>query len=92
MSDVARVPESRCLDCGALMNRVGTADRDMKADPHPGDIAICIRCGAVMMLDNHLRLRGMTDEEMNQLFANHELMLDIAGKVHRIHFIKHSTG
>lgn len=90
--DVARVPVSRCLDCHALMDALGTGDRDVEAQPNPGDVAVCIKCGAVMKLDNNLRLRGMTDAEMDELIADRQFMDQIARMVQKIHFLKHLQG
>lgn len=90
--DVALVPESRCLNCGHAMNAVGTADLNDIALPSPGDVTVCIRCGAVMMLDENLRLRGMSDAEMDELVADTEWMGQIAKMVRAIHFVKHMEG
>lgn len=90
--DVVRVPESRCLNCGALMNALGTGDRHVEAKPEPGDVSVCIRCGAVMKLDGELRLRGMTNEEMDELTADRAWMDQIAKMVQKIHFVKHMQG
>jgi hypothetical protein len=90
--DRVRVPESRCLNCGKLMDALGTGDYDVPADPHPGDVTICIKCGAVMRLDGNLRMRGMTDAEMDELVADKEWMNQVAKMVGAIHFMKHMEG
>lgn len=92
--DVMKVPESNCLNCGALMSALGTGDRAVEARPEPGDanVAVCINCGAVMMLDEQLRLRGMTEEEMNELTSDRAFMDQVARMVHRVHFVKHMLG
>jgi len=90
--DVVRVPASRCLNCKAVMNALGTADRTVEASPSPGDIALCVKCGAVMKLDEKLRLRGMSDDEMDELTADHEWMDQIAHMVQKIHFPRHISG
>jgi hypothetical protein len=88
--DRVRVTESKCLNCGKLMDALGTGDRNIEAKPEPDDIAICIKCGAVMKLDDSLRLRGMTKSEMDELVADKEWMNQIARIVRGIHFIKHT--
>jgi hypothetical protein len=90
--DRLRVPESRCLNCHALMNSLGTGRRDVEASPSPGDVAVCIECGCVMKLDDRLRLRGMSEEEMDELTADREWMDRIASMVGKIHFLKHVRG
>lgn len=90
--DVVRVPESRCLNCDALMSALGTGYREVEAKPNPGDNVVCIKCGAVMKLDPQLRLRGMTDEEMDELTADRACMDDIAKMVKKIFFVKHMIG
>lgn len=87
-----KVSESRCLSCGAHLDALGTGNRAVEAKPEPGDAAVCIKCGAVMMLDEQLRLRGMTQEEMDELKANRAWMNEIARMVHRVHFVKHIFG
>jgi hypothetical protein len=90
--DHIRVPESRCLNCGARMDGLGTGDRDVEAKPEPGDVAVCIKCGAVMKLDENLRLRGMTEAEMDELTADRAWMDEVARMVRAIHFVKHMAG
>lgn len=96
MSDVAMVPESRCLACGYRMNAVGSAQAGVEARPEPGDVAVCIACGAVMKLDDHLRLRGMSEPEMDALVGDKAWMDEIARMVGRVHFVtqvaKHQRG
>jgi hypothetical protein len=90
--DRVRMPVSRCLNCKAVMNALGTGDRRVAAEPSPGDIALCIKCGAVMKLDDQLRLRGMSDEEMDELTRDREWMDQIARMVQKIQFLKHVSG
>lgn len=69
------------------MNAAGPMGRPLDpADlPEPGSYCVCMKCGAVMMYDNELRPRGMTEEEMDTLIADTETMNDIAKFVHRVH-------
>jgi hypothetical protein len=86
--DIARVPESVCLNCGAPLNMVGTGDANVEAKPEPGDVTVCIKCGGVMKLDENLRLRGMSDREMDELVADREWMDQVARMVQRVYFVK----
>lgn len=90
--DVVRVPESRCLNCNAVQDALGTGDERIEARPEPGDVVVCIKCGAVMRLDDKLRLRGMTEAEMDELVADRQWMDAVARMVQKIHFMKHVTG
>ena len=92
VSGKGKVPESRCLNCGHLMNTVATDRAGVEAKPEPGDNAVCLKCGAVMKLDENLRVRGMTDAEMDELVADHETMDEVARMVQKIHFLKHRDG
>ena len=86
--DIARVPESVCLNCGAPMNMLGTADVEVEAKPEPGHVAVCIKCGGVMKLDQDLRLRGMSAQEMDELVADREWMDQIAKVVRKVYFVR----
>ena len=90
MSDWVHAPENHCLRCGHKMNALGTAEQGVEAKPEPGSLAVCIHCGAVMMLDEHLRLRGMSDAEMDQITADPELMDSLARMVRKVHLLRHS--
>jgi hypothetical protein len=86
--DIIRVPESACLNCGHLLNALGTGDLNVEAKPEPGDVTVCIKCGAVMKLDQDLRPRGMSDQEMDELVADREWMDEVARVVQTVHFIR----
>lgn len=90
--DVARTPECNCLNCGKLLSALGTGDPTVEAKPEPGDVTVCLRCGAVMKLADDLRVRGMTDAEMDELIADKEWMNHVARMVKAIQFMKHMKG
>lgn len=85
--DVVRTKECNCLNCGAKLDALGTADRTVEAKPEPGNLAVCIKCGAVMMLAEDLTLRGMTSQEMDDVTADHEFMNELATMVRKVHFV-----
>jgi hypothetical protein len=86
---IARVPESLCPECGNKLNTAGTPDGGPGA-PSSGDLAVCIRCGAVQIYGADLRARGFTEAEKRDLLANQELLRQLRSAVERIHFIRHS--
>lgn len=88
MTDVHRVPEASCLNCGHRMNRAGSPDGSPIEPPQDGDLAVCIRCGAIMAYNSSGGLRGMTDAEMDEVTADHEYMDYLASLVKRVHFIQ----
>jgi hypothetical protein len=85
--DIAKIPESHCLECGYLLNASATADGTQQL-PSPGDLMVCMKCGAVMLHAGDLSPRGMTDQEMDDLIADTETMNEIAKVVKRIYLIR----
>jgi len=85
-----RTPRNKCLNCGFWTEAASTPDGSAGA-PTEGSLSVCIKCGAVMMFDQDLRLRGMTASEMDSLLADHELMGTLAKLVRCINFIRHRT-
>jgi len=75
-------PESKCLNCGYVMDAATGFGPDNK--PSEGDIAICFRCGAVMAFGKDLKLRGLSDQEIARIEADsllvRELSLQIQGR------------
>jgi len=57
--------------------------------PRPGEAVVCIACGAVCTFEDG-RLRGFTDEEMEDLLADPDAMDDLARMVHRVHLVRHA--
>ena len=86
--DLKRVPYSRCLACHKRVNTLGTGNRAVAAKPEPGDVVVCIRCGAVMRLDKKLKLRGMTQKEIDEITRDREWMDRVAKMVERVHLLK----
>ncbi len=86
--EVIRVPETACLECGHKLDAIGTAGGAMRT-PRPGEAVVCIQCGAAMTFEDG-RLRGFTDEEMEDLLADPHAMDDLARMVHRVHLVRHA--
>lgn len=88
MSDVKRIPATKCLECGHGLNSIGAIIDER--GPQPGDPIACIRCGAAMTIGEDGKLRGFTKTEMDELLADTEAMNDLAQMVKKIHLLKHA--
>lgn len=85
---IVRVPEHRCLNCGARLNAIGVHGQGLPAEmPEPGDPVACMRCGAVATWEDG-EIRGFTDAEMDALIADTERMDELARLVKGIHFLR----
>jgi Zn ribbon nucleic-acid-binding protein len=89
--DVRKIPQSHCLQCGYKVDASASTDGS-KALPAPGDIVVCMKCGAVMKHADDMSLRGMSDQEMDELTADTEFMDEIARAVQKVHFVRHAQG
>ncbi len=82
---ITRMPECRCLNCGRKFNAAGGVNAEDA--PEPGNICLCIECGAVMLYGEDLTVRGMTREEMDDLSNDAEAMQFLARQVRKIHML-----
>jgi len=82
---ITRTPECRCLNCGHKLNAAGGINAEDA--PEPGNICLCIECGAVMMYADNLTVRGMTREEMDDISNHAETMNFLARQVRKIHML-----
>lgn len=60
------LPWSACRICGYRVDSATQLD-DPKAVPQPGDLTVCLNCGAVSAFDEALLLREPTDAEREQI-------------------------
>jgi Zn ribbon nucleic-acid-binding protein len=88
---VRKTPLSHCLQCGYKLN-AGSSVEQPGLLPGPGDVVVCMKCGAVMKYADDMTVRGMSDAEMDELINDKEWMDAIARVVQRVHFIKHASG
>ena len=72
---------AECLNCGRQIKPT--------EPPDPGDIVVCTRCGAVMIYNHSLKLRGLTEQEMRDVQADPEVMDMLGKKVQGMYFIRH---
>jgi hypothetical protein len=82
---ITRTPESRCLNCNKKLDALGGIDTE--DSPEPGNLVLCIACGAVMMIADDLTPRGMTREEMDDVCNDAETMNFLARQVQKIHML-----
>lgn len=87
MLDSVRVPKNNCLNCGYLMDTLSPCF-EHNITPKPGDVSICLRCGAVMKISDNLTPRGMTEAEINALLEDEEFMFEIGKIVRAIHMVR----
>ena len=73
-------PHNFCPNCGYFSDRASGA-MGSKRPPGPGDIAICLSCGAPMIFTETLGLRPMQEEEFKALPAKVKRSLVLA-KLH----------
>lgn len=85
--DIRKLPECHCLQCGHKMNASGSVDGSLDL-PEPGDLVLCLKCGAVMKHADDMSVRGMTEQEMDELIADTETMDELAKNVQRIHIMR----
>jgi hypothetical protein len=83
------IPESHCLNCGRALTRI--SDLRSQAVPVPGSLVVCIYCSSVMAVADDLSMRGMTDDEIDQLLADEETVGDLREMVARVRFAKASA-
>jgi hypothetical protein len=84
---IRKTPLCSCLACGHRLN-AGAAPDDSGALPGPNDLTVCLQCGAVMKYAADMTLRGMSDEEMDELTNDADWMNEVARLVKRVHLIK----
>jgi hypothetical protein len=62
-ADVTPTRDSVCPFCGYTMNALGPADPRNTRRPQPGDPAICLQCGGILVFDADVSLRAMSNRE-----------------------------
>jgi hypothetical protein len=69
-----RIPKQRCAACGYRMDKSTEAFGD--AAPKPGDVSICLACGAVQVFTADLTLRNPTRDE-HEKFSRDQRIIDV---------------
>lgn len=65
------VPLSHCCACGKELDYATNIEGQ---SPSAGAYTICLDCGHLMMFDETLRLRNLTDQEMINIAGSPELL------------------
>jgi hypothetical protein len=71
------MPLSTCTSCGLKLDAAtGVAEDDHKGDivPDAGDFTVCINCGHLMIFNEDLTLRDLTDDEMIKVAGDKRLI------------------
>ncbi len=71
---IRRLPKSPCSSCGELLDAANNRDGH---NPKPGDLTLCVYCGAMSSFTETLHIRAMTPEEFRELPA--ELRAELEG-------------
>jgi hypothetical protein len=66
-----KMKPSKCLNCGKVLDAATCTDRE--SAPTPGSLSVCAYCSAVSMFDENLKLRPLTEAEVEEIFADPEL-------------------
>jgi hypothetical protein len=70
------IPKQQCLKCGKNLSGAAAPFQPTE-DAKPGDLAMCMFCGAVMRMDENLVVRALTEGELAALTNNGMLMAQI---------------
>lgn len=64
MNLTAASQKSHCPACGVDTDTVSVDAPGMEAQPHPGHLSICRKCGAVCQLTENMELRVLPEEDL----------------------------
>lgn len=70
------IPEQRCWFCFYLMDRAGDA-YEKGASPKPGDVSLCINCGAPGFFDETLQIIPPDENQLADLMVNEDVVKGI---------------
>lgn len=86
------VPDSHCPVCGYHADRASNCD-GFDASPQPGDLSVCVACGAMLTFTPELALAELTDDQKAALLpVERELLLDAQLMVRAMKRERESTG
>jgi hypothetical protein len=81
-SVTSATPERPCPACGAILDRAtSVAAEDPVLGPEPGDAALCVACGSVLVFTADLHYRVATQAEVDALQAQFGTELEQAQAV-----------
>lgn len=59
-----------CPFCRHTLDAATAGPSNPDAVPKPGDVTVCIECGAVLLFDDGLKVRGPTPEELVEILQD----------------------
>ncbi len=85
-----KVPVCHCLSCGYLFEDA-TVTSGHKKLPKPGDLSICLKCGAVAKFGPDLRVIPFSSAEIEDIQSDLETMNYLSKVIHTIRFVRASS-
>lgn len=76
-----RIPDSACPGCGAAMDYATASEGSPQ--PKPGDPGVCTACGTLIVLDEQLQKRRMTEVELAAFDADQRQELREVSAIYR---------
>lgn len=67
MNLTAASRKSHCPACGRETDTVSVDAPGMEAQPHPGHLSICRKCGAVRQFTETMELRVLSEEDLQNI-------------------------
>jgi len=64
---ITRTQPGRCRVCFYKADALGNAAESEHNLPKPGDIAICMSCGTISIIEDDMDLRPMTESEIEEI-------------------------
>jgi hypothetical protein len=65
--DSVRTEPNHCLNCGKLCDGATAVGEAGIVRPEPDSITICLYCGHLMVFDDEMRFRELTDAEYHEV-------------------------
>lgn len=85
---VTRAPEAHCVECGHAINAYGTVEgSDVQPIPNES-LTVCLKCGAVHMIGDGLKIRELTMRERAELAGDHDRMRELREITRTVHFAR----
>lgn len=69
------MPSDLCPECGYAVDAATGVDGDA-ARPKPGDISLCLRCGAALEWDTSMVMRSVPEEALRELDAKTRRLIE----------------
>lgn len=70
-----RISETKPSNCPSCNASIELAGNDFGRSPEKGDISICLDCQAILVFNEDLTIRAITQEEWDKLEDTHKLYI-----------------